>query len=177
MKSKYFIFCCACLFFAIVVTACGDTKKEPKPVCPFTDIGWEASVEEVISAESGEFSTYDSVYGGICYNFTKEFEGREGTVKYMFDEKERLLCMAWACSCKDDEELLSLYETINSSVNSLYGESGYSADHPGNYGNVWYLEEGDIVLTTMNTSELKALQYAYLHPLVSNRESASGSES
>ena len=80
------------------------------------------------------------------------------------------MCVAWAYGCNDADELFALYESINDSVNEKYGESGYAADHPGNYGNVWYLTTGDIVLTTMITTENKALQYAYLHPAVSNKK-------
>ena len=60
--------------------------------------------------------------------------------------------------------------SISASTVEKYGESGYDANGVGNYGGVWYRENGDIILTTMVTTENKALQYAYLHPLVSNTE-------
>lgn len=169
MNFKRLIILCFCLL-PVFFTACSSREKEPVLDCPFTEMNWESTADDVISAEGNDFSTYDSVYGGTCYTFAKEYEGYQGTVKYMFDGENKLMCVAWAYGCEDADELLALYETISASVNSLFGESGYSADHPGNSGNVWYLESGDIVLTTMITSDNKALQYAYLHPLVSNRD-------
>lgn len=159
------LFCC----LALVFTACSRKEQNTEPDCPFTDIGWDNTIDDVISAEGNDFSTYDSVYGGICYTYPKDFNDLKGTIKYMFNDKEQLMCVAWTYSSKDADELLLLYESIIASVNEAHGESGYSADHPGNYGNVWYLESGDIVLSTMITSDTKALQYAYLHPLVSNQ--------
>lgn len=184
MKHKFFFTLIICILLLFFTAACGGKDNGPVLECPFTEIGWNASADDVIAAETGgadnglagtgEFSTYDSVYGGICYIFPKEYSGRQGTVKYMFDADEKLMCVAWAYGCGDEAELLSLYESINDSVNEKYGESGYAAEHPGNYGNVWYLETGDIVLTTMVTAENKALQYAYLHPAVSNRQPKAG---
>lgn len=171
MNYKHFIFLLPC-FFIFFATACSNKETEPVLDCPFTDMNWNSTVDEVIQAEGNDFSTYDSVYGGTCYTFSKEYEGHQGTVKYMFDGEDKLMCVAWAYGCDNADELLTLYEAISAPINKRFGESSYSADHPGNYGNVWYLESGDIILTTMITSDNKALQYAYLHPLVSNRTSA-----
>lgn len=171
MNDKHAIFFSLC-FLLFFTSACSSREKEPVLDCPFTDLSWESTVDDVISEEGNDFSTYDSVYGGTCYTFSKEYEGYQGTVKYMFDGEDKLMCVAWAYGCNDAEELLALYDTISASINDTFGESSYSADHPGNYGNVWYLESGDIILTTMITSDNKAIQYAYLHPLVSNQASA-----
>lgn len=160
-----------CILFSLTAAACAQKDEPPVLDCPFTTVGWDVSPTEASVAEGAsevEISYYDSVYGGSCYTFPKEYNGFQGTIKYMYDDKDQLMCVAWAYGCDSAEELAALYESINSSVNEKYGESGYSADHPGNYGNVWYLETGDIVLTTMVTEETKALQYAYLHPSVSN---------
>lgn len=166
MTSKHSILILIiCLILAF--TGCGHKKEETASICPFAEVSWEDTIDDILHAEGTAYSTYDSVYGGICYTFPKEYEGRNGTIKYMFDGENQLMCVAWAYGCESEKELLELYESINTSVNDIYGESSYGANHPGNYGNVWYLESGDIVLTTMITSENKALQYAYLHPLVS----------
>ena len=199
MKCKLFFTITVCTLFLFYTTACGGKERGPVLECPFTEIGWDATADEVAAAESvsadnasgsaasenvsadnnagnassggnSSPSTYDSVYGGVCYTYPKEYNGLMGTIKYMFDAEEKLMCVAWAYGCNDADELFALYESINDSVNEKYGESGYAADHPGNYGNVWYLTTGDIVLTTMITTENKALQYAYLHPVVSNKK-------
>lgn len=172
-SSKHFLFLCFYLFSILFYAACGSKKAETGlNDCPFTEIEWDNTAEEIFATEGKNPSSYDSVYGGTCYTYPKEYEGHSGTVKYMFDDQERLMCIAWTYTAKDSDELSALYDDISTAVNEQYGESGYDADNPGNSGNVWYLESGDIVLSVMRTSETNALQYAYLHPLVSNTEAA-----
>lgn len=171
MNIKKFFTIFLCSFSLCLLSACGGSLDKTAPAldCPFTEMDWNSTTEDILAAEGSDYAAYDSVYGGICYTYPKEFEGYPGTVKYMFNEKEELMCVAWAYNGTDDEEsLYSLYDTINDSVIEIYGESGYAGNGVSNYGNVWYLESGDIVLTTMLTSDNKALQYAYLHPAVSN---------
>lgn len=168
---KRFLPVCLCLLVTAMSVSCGRGKDtEPALDCPFTDMGWDSTVGDVIAAEGENYSTYDSVYGGLCYTYPKEYDGYSGTVKYMFNDQDALMSVAWAYSAQDADELATLYDTINTSVNEVHGESGYHAQGAGNYGNVWYLESGDIILSTMMSSEVMALQYAYLHPLVSNAE-------
>ncbi len=159
----------AILLLLCILTSCG---KEQGPVfdCPFTGLDWNSTTDDMIASEGENYSTYDSLYGGLCYTYPKEYEGRSGTVKYMFDAENRLMSVAWTYSAETAEELQMLYDSISASVTSKYGESGYDAGGVGNYGGVWYRENGDIIITTMATSETKALQYAYLHPLVSHTE-------
>lgn len=171
LQSKRCFSVFVCLFVTVVSVSCGKTEPSgPALECPFTEMNWNSTIEDVTAAEGEAFSTYDSVYGGLCYTYPKEYAGYSGTVKYMFNEEEALMSVAWAYSAKDADELTALYDSINADVNAQYGESGYQASGVGNYGNVWYLESGDIILSTMITSEMTALQYAYLHPLVSNTE-------
>ena len=157
------------LLLLCALTACGQDKK-PAFDCPFTELNWDSTTEDMTAAEGENYSTYDSLYGGLCYTYPKEYEGHSGTVKYMFDAENRLMSVAWAYSAETAEELEALYETISAATVEQYGESGYDAGGVGNYGGVWYRENGDIILTTMVTTENKALQYAYLHPLVSHKE-------
>lgn len=164
----------------VLLCACGapeDASVSPEhsedSVAPFTDLSWSASTEDMIAAEGRDYETYPSVYNGTTYTYPKQYLGKDGTVKYMFDENGALMSAAWAFSSENIGVLQDLYNEINASVNASFGESGYNADGTnsvGNYGNVWYLEQGDIVLSTMITSEAKALQYAYLHPSVSNTD-------
>lgn len=170
-KHTHFLSLLTGMLLLCCLTACGG-EKETEPVldCPFTDMKWSSTADDVLSAEGDDYSTYDSLYGGLCYTYPKEYEGYAGTVKYMFNENDELMSVAWAYSADDASEIETLYETISASIVTEYGESGYDAGGVGNYGGVWYLESGDIILTTMITSENKALQYAYLHPSVSKGE-------
>lgn len=168
MRSRVFfpgVLVCL-LFTAIGLCACGADK--PAADCPFSHLTWNSSVRDMVAEEGEAHSSYDSVYGGVCYTYPKEFEGRTGTVKYMFDGEGKLASIAWAYGTDSEEELTALYEAIYASVSASHGESGYSAGHQTNYGGVWYLDSGDIILSTMITSEQKALQYSYLSPAVSH---------
>ena len=170
-KKIHFLSLLIGLLLLCALTACGGEKEtEPALDCPFTDLGWNSTVDDMLSAEGDDYSTYDSLYGGLCYTYPKDYVGLSGTVKYMFNEENKLMSVAWAYSAENADEIASLYETVSTSIIAENGESGYDVSGVGNYGGVWYRESGDIILTTMITSENKALQYAYLHPLVSRGE-------
>lgn len=142
--------------------------KQAEPPAPFSALTWDSTIADMTRTEGVSTSTYDSVYGGLCYTYPKEYEGYSGTVKYMFDDKDALMSIAWTCSLTDVDALDALYEKITASVNTAYGESGYQPNSVNNYGNVWYLDTGNIVLSVMATDSNQALQYAYLHPSVSH---------
>lgn len=161
--SKRFILLFPVLF-AFVLCACRKEESPAAPVSPFSDSTWEYTVEDILAYEGSSPETYDSVYGGICYTYPKTYQEHQGTIKYMFDDKERLMCIAWACSADEAQELYDFYDLIEKDVNSQTGETGSSS----NTGCVWYRENGNIVLSLMITSDLKAMQYAYLHPDVSS---------
>ncbi len=161
--SKRFILLFPVLF-ALVLCACRKEESPAAPVSPFSDSTWEYTVEDILAYEGSSPETYDSVYGGICYTYPKTYQEHQGTIKYMFDDKERLMCIAWACSADEAQELYDFYDLIEKDVNSQTGETGSSS----NTGCVWYRENGNIVLSLMITSDLKAMQYAYLHPDVSS---------
>ena len=172
MRSRVFLLkVWVCLLLtAAALSGCG--ASEDGADCPFSALRWGSSLSDVVAEEGEERGSYDSVYGGVCYTYPKEFEGHAGTVKYMFDADEKLVSAAWTYGTDSEEELLALYDAIYASVSGSYGESGYSSEHQTNYGGVWYRDEGDIILSVMITSENKALQYAYLSPAVS--DSANG---
>lgn len=152
------------VLFALILCGCQKSESPALPASPFSDAAWEYTAEDVLAYEGSEPSTYDSVYGGICYTYPKTYQERQGTIKYMFDDKERLMCVAWTCAADEEQELFDFYDRIEQSVNSQTGETG-SSSHAGR---VWYKDDGNIILSLMITSDLKALQYAYLHPDVSS---------
>ena len=156
------VICFTVLGFILV--ACQSTKTEPVLQCPFSELTWDSTYDDMVKLEGQTDDTYDSVYGGICYKYPKSYENKAGTIKYMFDDKNQLMCIAWTYNSQDSDELYSLYNTINASINDTYGESNYNTEKETNYGNVWYLEGGHITLSTMITDTNKALQYAYINP-------------
>lgn len=151
----------------LILGSCKNTESA-KTIAPFSDATWEYTKENILSCEGKNYTTYDSVYGGICYTYPKTYGAYQGTIKYMLDAEDRLMCIAWAYSSENEQELSTLYESIFQSVNEQNGDTAYATDKPTNYGNVWRRKEGNIILSAMITSDLKVLQYAYLHPDVSN---------
>ena len=83
----------------------------------------------------------------------------------MFDGEERLMCVAWTCAADEEQELYDFYSQIEESVDAITNEDKPDPDKPLTSGRVWYREEGNIILSLMITSDLKVLQYGYLHPM------------
>ncbi len=135
--------------------------------CFFTELDWDATIEDVIAYEGTEYSTYYTVYEGDCYSFTKEYNGKEGTIKYMFDADDNLVCVAWAYSPENSDKLYKMYNDLHELLVEQYGESDYDATGVGNYGDVWYPETGSVLISVMNTDEYLVLQCSFMHPSVS----------
>lgn len=138
--------------------------------CPFTSLNFDSSYEDMTALEGEAYETYDSVYNGTTYTYEKSYLDENGTIKYMFDDKNQLMCIAWTYNGESNDDLQALYDTIHKDVVSKYGESGYDASVPTNYGDVWYLEGGHIILSAMATDAQKALQYSYQNPKASEEE-------
>ncbi len=159
------------LILTLTVSTLMGCQKQPQTVtCPFTDMTWENSVDDMTASEGDDFTTYDSVYDGTTYVFPKNYLDLEGSIKYMFDGADELMCVAWTYSSETEEDLKNIYSTIHQQIEDTYGESGYNTKQQTNYGDVWHLENGDIVLSLVTTDTQKALQYSYLNPKVSNKE-------
>ena len=172
MERLYRIFS---IFPALILTAsllygCGSRQNAALPDCPFSDLTWSSSVEDMEKTEGTDHETYDSVYGGTTYTYAKEYKNVSGTVKYMFNGDGKLASIAWAYGSDSADELRQLYTSIHADVVASHGESGYNTDKETNYGDVWYLDGGNIVLSTMLTDSQKALQFAYLSPEQSTRK-------
>lgn len=164
MKKQLINFCLALFFAAALLCGCGSKELANLPDCPFSDLKWTSSVKDMEKTEGTDYETYDSVYGGMTYTYEKEFQGVPGTVKYMFDGDDKLASIAWAYGSEDADELYQLYENIHADVVEAHGESGYNTQKETNYGDVWYREDGNIILSTMVTESQKALQFAYISP-------------
>lgn len=137
---------------------------------PFTELTWESSYDDMVALEGESENSYDSVYNGTTYTYPRKYHDLDGTLKYMYDADNKLMCVAWTYSTDTDDDLKETYETIRKEVQETHGESGYNTEQPTNYGDVWYLDEGNIILSVMTTNTQKALQYSYLNPAVSTKE-------
>ena len=171
MKKKICSLCLTLFFAAVLLCGCGSKKSEALPDCPFSELKWEGSVKDMEKVEGTDHETYASVYGGTTYTYDREYQGVPGTVKYMFDQDDKLASIAWAYGSDDAEELYKLYDTIHADVVAAHGESGYNTQKETNYGDVWYREDGNIIISAMITESQKAFQLAYVSPDHSTAES------
>ena len=170
MKKLHFKKLISSLALAACVLLAGCSGKKVSVDIPFTDIKWGSTLEDITAAEGDDYESYDSVYEGLTYAYPKEYEGINGTVKYMFDDKDKLVSIGWACDTDTPEELQEIYDKLHTQLEKEYGESGYNAKVPTNYGDVWRFKEGNIVLGAVTTETVCTLQLSYLHPDVSTQK-------
>ena len=78
------------------------------------------------------------------------------------------MSMAWVYIPESADDLEYAYQTLCDETNQLYGESGFNSDMGTAKGNVWYLEDGNIVIGVMSTGVNEAVQYQFFHPDVSD---------
>ena len=159
------------LFLTMFLSACGEKKAID---CPFTDLGWETTIDELFEAEGECEEPYASVYGGLVYTYPASYMGYDGTIKYMYDENDVLMSVAFAYGSEQNAELevaelKEFYDKLVENIEKDHGKSDYDTDKPTNYGKVWELKEGHIILSVMLTESNKALQIAYVNPL-NNKE-------
>lgn len=174
-STRYIFMFLLTVSFAVSVFGCH--KKEA--ACPFTSIVWGNTLQDVIALEGDGGDTYDSIYDGVTYSFPKEYDGLKGTVKYMFDGEEKLVSISWMYEAEDSEDLAAVYEKIHGEAEKMLGKSGFKYNREelekvAAPGDVWYLESGNVVITTVDASDLKALQYTFLHPDVSEERPQNG---
>ena len=156
------------LILSLLLIGCSEKKEVV--TCPFTEITWENTLEEV-QALSGELiESYPSSYKGTTYVYKKEYDGMEGTIKYMFDDKNQLKSMAWLYLPTSKDDLEKVYAELVSRTTKWYGDSGFDSDLVTAKGEVWYLEGGNVLIGVMSTGVNEAIQYQYFHPEVSSKK-------
>lgn len=162
-KNSFRSVLCSLMTVVLIGALCSCTAKpkESVPKFPFTTLNFSSTYDDMVALEGESTDTYKSVYGGTTYTYPKNYMDQEGTIKYMFDDKNALMSIAWAYSAKDADDLYALYDEIHTEVETVHGESGYNTEKETNYGDVWNLEDYHIIISTMLTDTNKALQYAY----------------
>ncbi len=156
------------VFMSLVVTACG--KKTDSAPAPFSKLTWDTTYDEMIASEGKETNSYDSVYNGTTYAYDGSYLNHDGSIKYMYDDKEKLACISWEYTAKSPEDLDKVYKELLKNLTDEYGESGYQSGNNTNSGNVWYRKEGNIILSSVSTKNINAILCSYLSPSVSSPE-------
>lgn len=167
-KTVWTLLLAACLLFSLPFSGCSEKKKAEPIDCPFTDLGWDTAPEALFEAKGDYLEAYPSTYGGQTYTYAGSYLEQAGIIKYMFDENNGLMSVAFTYSADSTEELQAFYEEVLAETKAIYGKSASEADEEASlgtsYGHVWRLEEGNIVLSVMLTNSNKALQIAYVNP-------------
>ena len=153
----------SCLAF----TGCGSEKQA---VIPFTELTMDKSYDDMITLEGETDTTADSTYGGTDYIYPREYLGLDGEIHYMYDSDNNLVCISWIYFKDAKTDVSETYNEIKNELESSYGESGYSTDAPSGSADKWTRDEGNITLMSITTETVTAIQYSYLHPLVSSKQ-------
>lgn len=151
----------------LFLSGCSSSKEV---TIPFTEITWENSLEDVQALEGELLDSYYSSFKGTTYVYEKEYLGLPGSIKYMFDDEEKLMSIAWLYLPESDEDLESVYADLVNQTNKLYGKSGFDSDMNTAKGEVWYLEDGNILIGVMSTGINEAIQYQFFHPEASSQK-------
>ena len=83
--------------------------------------------------------------------------------------------MSWMYETDDSEDLEDVYGRLHDEAEAMLGESGftYNSDKFADLavpGDVWYREEGNVIIISVDTQEAKLLQYTFMHPDVSEEK-------
>lgn len=54
--------------------------------------------------------TDDSGYDGLAYIYPKTYNGKDGYIYYMFDDKEKLVSLLWVYETPDSKDAKEVYE-------------------------------------------------------------------
>ena len=79
----------------------------------------------------------------------------------MTGKNEELMNIAWAYTSEDSNDINTLYNQLLEELKKTYGDSENS-DGVNNLVEIWKLDDGHIILSAVDTSEIKALQLAFL---------------
>lgn len=156
------------ILLSLSLAACGQ-KSDSAPA-PFSELTWDSSYDDMIALEGKEINSYDSIYNGTTYAYNRSFLDHDGSIKYMYDDKEKLVCIAWEYTAKSPEDLKEVYDEIVKDLTKKYGDSEYQSGNSTNNGNVWYRKEGNIILSSVSTKNINAILYSHLSPSVSSPE-------
>ena len=158
------------LLASMVLSLFGCSSDSVNVTCPFTDITWESSLEDVQASEGELQDSYYSSYNGTTYVYEKEYLGLSGNIKYMFDAEGKLKSMAWMYLPESKEDMEKVYADLIDQTTKQYGKSGFSSDMATAKGEVWYLDGGNITIGIMSTGVNEAIQYQFFHPDVSSKQ-------
>lgn len=166
MKNKYLVLLISTIVSILILCGCSKNAAD-SPQIPYSDITFPATAQNVFDSEGSDYETYESIYEGTTYTYVKNYMDNNGTVKYMCNQNDEVMNIAWTYACDNGTDIMILYNKILSSLESENGKSTQNSDGVNNYAQVWKLDTGNIILSAVITNDSKMLQIAYLSPEVS----------
>ena len=154
------------LITAVALSGC--SKGSSNIGCPFSELSWDDSYDEMIKIEGEQYETYDSIYKGTTYTYPKEYLGNPGMIKYMYDDAGKLCNVSWSYTGDDADEVLTVYRAVCDDTVNTHGPST-SDDGIGNYCEIWAAENGTVMANAVITNDTKVMQIAYMSADVSKQ--------
>ena len=157
------------LMLVLFLIGCGNAAAaDNQSGCPFSNLAWDATVEDMTNLEGEQFETYDSIYQGTTYTYAKEYLGFTGMIKYMYDGDGRLCNMAWSYAGTDTEDVNKVYEAVCADTSTRFGESK-TDDGVGNLGQTWVTKTETIMVNAVMTNDTNVMQIAFMRADVSEQ--------
>lgn len=151
-----------------VIMMTGCLRQSGKINCPFTEVSWESSADEMIKLEGDGYDTYDSIYKGLTYTYPKDYLGNPGMIKYMYDDTGKLCNVSWSYTGDDEETVMNVYNAVVDEMKKLHGESK-NDDGIGNLCEMWVTDDGTVMANAVITNDTKVMQIAYMSSEVSKQ--------
>ena len=157
----------AAITSVLVLAGCGE--QQAAAISPFTELSWNASVDDMIKAEGNGYETYDSIYQGTTYTYSKTYLEKEGMIKYMYDSDGKLCNVSWAYTGESPDSVMTVYRNVCKDTEKIHGKST-SDDGVGNYGQVWNTAAGTVMASAVITNDVRVMQIAYMSEEVSKQQ-------
>ncbi len=157
----------AAITASIALTGCGGQKVAA--ISPFTELSWDASVDDMVKAEGDQYETYDSIYQGTTYTYSKTYLEKDGMIKYMYDGDGKLCNVSWSYTGDTPDSVMTVYRDVCKDTEKIHGKST-SDDGVGNYGQVWNTAGGTVMANAVITNDVRVMQIAYMSEAVSKQQ-------
>ena len=157
MKEKRFalFLITSVLLFTLCLGGCARKIT----ACPFSDLRWDATEEELIEVQS--LDTTESLYGGNSYTGYRDYLGNSGVIKYHFNTDQELAAISWSFE-GEPEEVDAVFTQLVQATNKYLGRNtGVDTTGVNNFGRVWETEDIKAVVAVVTSSDYNAVQILY----------------
>lgn len=151
------------------LTGMGCGKSQNAANCPFSELSWDSTTEDMIALEGDGYDTYDSIYKGITYTYPCNYLDIPGMVKYMYDDNEILCNISWSYNGVSAEDISKTYDAVCADIEKSFGK-GNDDDGVGNRSRIWVTDSGTIMVSSVTTNDTNVMQIAFMRKEVSKQQ-------